>query len=502
LRVDGIVKSFGGVCAVDGATLEVERGTIHALLGGNGSGKSTTIKILAGVYRADQGAITIGDETFDAHSFSPQQAIHAGLRFVHQQQSTFLELTVAENLAIGHGFETGAGVRVSWRRQHRRAAEVLERYGIDVDPRTTLERCGVATQAMIAIARALQDVDEDRPGVLVLDEPTAALPPGEVTILLDALQRFASEGQTILYVTHRLDEVVQIADAATVLRDGRVVGELRAPHIDHDALVTLIMGRKVQAALARQPRVERGDVRLCCAGLAGGPVRCADLTVRAGEIVAVAGLLGAGRSSLLRLVAGDVDREEGTVEVDGAPVAFRGPREAAEAGVAYSPEDRLASAAFLELSVRENMGMTSAGRYFRGGVLQHRAEARDARDLLTKYHVKAASTEIPLATLSGGNQQKALLVRWFRLNPRLLLLDEPTQGVDVGARAEIWQLVREAVDDGAAALVVLSDYEELVNVCDRVIVLSNGRTVMELEREGLSESALEHAVLNAGEIRT
>jgi ribose transport system ATP-binding protein len=496
LRVDGLTKSFGGTCAVDGVSLELQRGTIHSLLGGNGSGKSTTIKILAGVYEADRGAIEIGGDRYDARSFSPRQAADAGLRFVHQQQSTFPELTVAENLAIGHGFETAVGGWVRWREQRRHAARVLERFGINVDARTTLAHLGVATQSMIAIARALQDVGEEQPGVLVLDEPTAALPPGEVKILLDALRRFASQGQTIMYVTHRLEEVVQIADRATVLRDGKVAGMLDAAEIDHDALVNLIMGRKVQAALARHASAVRDDVRLRCEGLAGGPIRRAELSLCAGEVVAIAGLLGSGRSSLLRLIAGDVAREAGTVFVDGSPVDFAGPREAALARVAYTPEDRLASAAFLGLSVRENIGITSAGHYFRGGALRHGAERRDTRRLLEEYQVKAASTESPLSTLSGGNQQKALLVRWLRLNPRLLLLDEPTQGVDVGARAEIWQLVRNAVDGGAAALVVLSEFEELVNVCDRVIVLRAGTTAMELDCAGLSDGVLEHAVLS------
>jgi ribose transport system ATP-binding protein len=497
LRIEGLVKSFGGVRAVDGVSLELEPGTIHALLGGNGSGKSTTIKILAGVYQAESGTIEIGGDRFDARSFTPTQARDLGLRFVHQQQSTFPELTVAENLAVGRGFETGFGGRVRWRHQFRRAGQILERFGIDVDPSMPLEQYGVATHTMVAIARALQDVEPERPGVLVLDEPTAALPPAEVRTLVAELQRFASEGQTILYVTHRLEEVVELASRATVLRDGRVAGTLDAAEIDHESLVELIMGRKVQAALSHQAATAQGDVRLECKGLAGGPVRRADLRVCAGEIVAVAGLLGSGRSGLLRLILGDVGLDAGSVLVDGVEVAFSGPREASLKGLAYSPEDRLAAAAFLELSVRENIAIPSAGESVRGGRLRHRAERRDAAELLARYQVKAASPEMPLSALSGGNQQKALLVRWLRRNPRLLLLDEPTQGVDVGARAEIWNLVRDAVDRGAAALVVLSDYQELVDVCDRVILLSRGRTIRDITCDGLDDSTLEHLVLSA-----
>jgi ribose transport system ATP-binding protein len=282
-----------------------------------------------------------------------------------------------------------------------------------------------------------------------------------------------------------------------VLRDGRVAGTLEAGEINHDALVNLIMGRQVKALLERHHHRPGAGLRLECRDVAGGPVRKASFGIRTGEIVGIAGLLGSGRSSLLRLIAGDVPREAGNVLVDGTDSSFSGPGDAARGGVAYAPEDRLTAAAFLDLSVRENIGITAARRYFRRGLLRHRTERMEARELLQAYQVKAASTEAPLSTLSGGNQQKALLVRWLRLNPRLLLLDEPTQGVDVGARAEIWQLVRQAVDQGAAALVVLSDFDELVSTCDRAIVLSRGSTVLERACEGLSESDLEHSVLSA-----
>lgn len=500
LGVDGLVKQFGGNHAVDGVSFDLRPGTIHALLGGNGSGKSTTIKILSGVYRADEGTIAVGGERADARSWTPADAKDAGLRFVHQDSSTFAELTVAENLAIGHGFETGPSGLVRWRAQHRRARALLDRFGLDIDPGLDLAQCGVATQSMVAIARALQDLElgesGERTGILVLDEPTAALPPKEVALLLAELRRFASEGQTILYVTHRLEEVVEIADRATVLRDGRVAGTLERSEIDHGSLVSMITGSKAAAAMPTRPAHSGGESRLQCRDLAGGAVHGASFELCAGEIVAVAGLLGSGRSTLLRMIAGDESRESGEILFDGAEVSFRDPRDAAKAGVAYSPEDRRTSAAFLDMSVRENIGMASADQYFRHGYLNHRAEIADAWRLLDTYQVRAASTEMPLSGLSGGNQQKALLVRWFRLRPRVLLLDEPTQGVDVGARAEIWQLVRRAVDEGAAALVVLSDFEELVSMCDRAIVMSRGRTVTEVDCDDLSESKLESLVLS------
>lgn len=501
LSIEGLTKSFGGTKALDGVALEVRPGSVHALLGGNGSGKSTTIKILSGVYDADGGSIGIDGERHEAKSWSPAQARAAGLRFVHQQTSTFPELSVAENLAIGHGFET-AGGKVRWRAQKQRAQELLERFEIDVDPATRLAECRVATQALITIARALQDLElgEDegaRPGILVLDEPTAALPPKEVSRLLEALRRFAAAGQTIIYVTHRLDEVVEIADAATVLRDGRVAGTLDKGEINTDSLVNMITGQQLQAAASRGGARTTGKPVLECSDLSGAALRSAGLQVRSGEIVALAGLLGSGRSTLLRMVAGNVRRDGGSIRVDGSEVDFRNTREASDRGVVFSPEDRRGSAAFLEMSVRENVGIRTGSRFFRG-FMRNRAEIRHTAGLLERYRVRAASTEIPLSTLSGGNQQKALLARWLSIEPQLLLLDEPTQGVDVGARAEIWRLVREAVDQGAAALVVLSDFQELVEFCDRAVVLNRGRSVGELDCDGLSESDLEAAVLGVG----
>lgn len=502
LSIKDLTKVFGENKALDGVSFEVQPATIHALLGGNGSGKSTTIKILGGVYDADQGEIGINGDRHPARHWSPAQARSAGLRFVHQQTSTFPELSVAENLAIGHGFETAAG-KVRWRAQRKRAQEILDRFEIDVDPATRLAECRVATQAIVTIARALQDLelgedDSSRPGILILDEPTAALPPKEVDRLLGALRGFAAAGQTIIYVTHRLDEVVEIADAATILRDGRVSTTLSREEISTDSLVRGITGRESRATGSGRRARSTGDVLLECREVSGGALQSASLEVRSGEIVALAGLLGSGRSSILRTIAGNLHRESGEVLVEGRAVDFRDTRAASQHGVVFSPEDRRASAAFLEMSVRENIGIRTADRFFTRGFMHKRAEIRHTDDLIDRYQVRAASTELPLSTLSGGNQQKALLARWLGLDPRILLLDEPTQGVDVGAREEIWRLVREAVDAGAAALVVLSDFQELVEFCDRAVVLHRGRTVADIECDGVSESDLEAAVLGVG----
>lgn len=496
-RVIDVRKAFGGTQALAGVSFDLARGSIHALLGGNGSGKSTVIKVMAGVYEADSGGFEAHGERFDARSMNPARAREIGLHFVHQQQSTFPDLSVAENLVIGHGFGRGVLSRVPWRSVHRRAAAILERFEIDAAPTTRLGDLRPATQAMVAIARALQDQEGEDDGVLVLDEPTASLPASEVELLLDALQRFAAAGQTILYVTHRLDEVLRIADCATVFRDGKMVGTIDRASMTHEAIVELIMGRRVERILELQHDAVGGAAVLKVDGLSAGPVRNATFALREGEILGLAGLLGSGRSTMLRALFGVLPLESGKLELDGLPLSLERPKDAMRVGIAYVPEDRLNEAAFTELSVLANLGMATTRKYFRGGRLRHRDERRDARALVDEYLVKVSSLDAPFTSMSGGNQQKVILARWMRREPKLLLLDEPTQGVDVGARAEIWQIVRRTVDAGAGALVVSSDYEELSRVCDRVLLLRDGRIAAELQGDALTEANLDHLTWTA-----
>ncbi|WP_324910596.1 sugar ABC transporter ATP-binding protein [Baekduia sp.] len=498
MSVHGLTKAFAGVPALDGVSLSLEAGTVHALLGGNGSGKSTTIKILAGVCQADAGTVSIGDRRFEAADLTPSAVREAGLRFVHQQPSTFADLTVAENLWIGHRSGRSAVRPIAWRALNAAAARTLERFRVRASPGDRVGDLSLATQTMVAIARALQDVDEADGGILVLDEPTAALPPAEVDNLLDDLLEFARGGQTILYVTHRLEEVVHVADAATVLRDGSVAATVGAD-AGQDQLVELITGRKLDRFVSRPTRDRAGRPSLVVDGLVAGSVRGVDLELRPGEIVGVAGLLGTGRSTLLRALFGLLNVEAGTVTLDGRPYAAASPAAAMREGFAYVPEDRARDAAFSDLTVTENIGMTVTTAYFARGRLRHRRERADTARLLEDYLVKAASEDVPLATLSGGNQQKVILARWLRRSPRVLLLDEPTQGVDIGARAEIWELIRRAVDGGAAALVVSSDFEELARVSDRALVMRGGRVIAELAREDLDAHRLQQALLTAGQ---
>jgi ribose transport system ATP-binding protein len=481
VSVQGVSKTFAGTRALDLVDLDVRPGEIHGLCGGNGSGKSTLIKILSGVYQADPGGVlVVGDEEVAADHVTPSDAQRLSICTVHQDLAVFPELTVAENLAIGAGFETNRVGRIKWRQQRRHAAKLIRRFEIPATPRTRLSALTLAARTQVAIARALQAAGDEHRGLLILDEPTSALPVKEVELLLASLRRLAAAGQSILYVSHRLDEVLDLCDRVTVFRDGRKVGTHETSDLDEPGLIELMLGRTVEHSLQHEPRPVTGAPLLEVKQLASGPLHDVSLTLHEGEVLGIAGLLGSGRSTLLRTVFAARRHESGDIELAGSPVSFRRPIDAISAGVVMVPENRLQDAAFADLSVDMNGAMSVIGRYWNGGRLRSGRIRSDGRDLIGEFGVKASSGRAPMSSLSGGNQQKVVMARWMRRAPRVLLLDEPTQGVDVGARADIYGLVRAATDAGAGAIVVASDFEELALVADRVIVLRRGRVVAEV----------------------
>jgi ribose transport system ATP-binding protein len=472
LRVAGVSKSFPGTQALHEVELDVRRGEIHALAGANGSGKSTLVKILAGVLAADEGTIEAAAE------------IHV----VHQDPSVFLDLSVADNLALGRGYETSLLRGIRWRAVRRRTKDVLERFEIAARPETIVRALPPSARAMIAIARALQDQEGRRRGVLVLDEPTAALPRPEVERLLEVLRRYAEAGQSMLFVSHDLDEVLGLAKRVTVLRDGRVVVTAPASELSHAKLVALITGQTITTA-ATDPQVTDGDKAtvLEARGVTDSVLHDVDFEVAAGEILALAGLVGSGAAEILRCIFGARVPDEGTVFVAGERLSG-GIGDAIARGIVYVPGDRTV-AVFPELSIRENLSVAQVGRYWRG-FMDRRREHRDARQAMETFRVRAAHDGQPLRTASGGNQQKIVLARWLQRDPRVILLEEPTQGVDVAARAEIYELIRHAADAGAAVVIVSLDFEELERICDRALVVNDGRIVAELRRPHIDHETL------------
>lgn len=498
LRLMDISKSFGGTRALDGVTFDIRAGSIHGLLGGNGSGKSTLIKTLAGVHPADSGRIQVHGEEHEASRTTPGWARHSGLRFVHQLVGTFPELSVADNFALGSSYVERSFASIRRRTLNRRVRDCLHTFELDVDPRTIIGHLSSATQMMVAVARALQDHETDPYAIMVLDEPTAAMPAHEASILLEALKRRAALGQTIILVSHRLDDMLTAATDVTFLVDGHHAETRPIEGLSRSDLVSRMTGGKLlPPRLSTQRRL--GLARLEVRGIKCGPVRDATFNVRRGEIVGISGLLGSGRSTLLRCIFGAVKGDQGSVWLDGAQLRIRSCKQAMQHGIAFVPEDRTSEAIFPDQTVTFNFCVKGWLKRGQLPLLRGSVERRSARDMLRNFGVVAGSERSLISMLSGGNQQKVVMARWLDEPPAVLLLDEPTQGVDVSAREALHGTVREVAAKGSAVLVVTSDVHELTELCDRVVGLSDGVVQRSLERESLTAAAcLELAYSDVG----
>lgn len=490
VELAGVAKSYGATPALSGVEFAIDPGRIHALLGGNGSGKSTLIKILAGVVSADAGTVVRrspgGEQRIDAASITPAWSRANGFRFVHQDVAVIPDMSVTENLALGSTYSTRFGGGVDWRAQRMAAQAVLDRFELDCrldDPVGALPPSG---QTLLAIARALQDDEDPKSSVLILDEPTAALPRPEVAWLLQTIRRFADRGQTIVLVSHRLDEVVQVADVITVLRDGRHL--LTEPLGDRTSvdLAELIVGHKVARTGSTRVTTD-ADVALQVEHVTAGPVDDLNMFVRKGEVVGLVGQVGSGRSSVLRAVYGLLQRT-GRVTVAGSELAGGKVLDSIAAGVRMLPERR-SEIALPGMEIAANISGSGVRRFWKG-YLDRSAERRAAQRVIDRYKVVASSARAPIASLSGGNQQKVLIGAAMADQPRVLLLDEPSQGVDIGARRDIHESIHEAAQSGTAVIVVSSDLEEVVDLCDRVLVMTGGKVTDELVGTQISESAL------------
>lgn len=498
LEASDLEKSFGGTPALRQAHISVAPGRIHALLGGNGSGKSTLIKCIAGVYTADAGTVSVHGITMSAPQITPRVAREAGLRFVHQDLGMFDSLSVSENLALSDGFPTSPWRGIRWRELNERAADLLHRFNIRVQPTDQLGSLRPSQQTMIAIARALSDQDGSE-HILILDEPTASLPENESAELMHSLRDRADLGQTIVLVSHRFREIEQVADDVTVFRDGRVAGSGPIDRMSSERVVELMTGTSAEGPPLSVRSGERApnadDPVFTASGLTTGSLSGVDFSVRPGEILGLAGLAGSGRSSVLRAIYGDLLLAAGSMRLKGQAHRPTGPGDAVAAGIAFVPENRVRDAAFLDMSVRENATVTRVGRYWRRLMMDLKAERSDTRSLIERHAIRTAGTELSLASLSGGNQQKVVLGRWLQQDPDLLLLDEPTQGVDVMSRREIYSSLRDIADQGCATIVASSDLDELMELCDRILVLTDGHITAEFHSEGLRREDLATAVL-------
>ena len=483
LQVRDIEKSFPGVRALSGVSFDVRAGEVHALLGENGAGKSTLIKIVSGVYEPDLGSILVdGRETRFA---SPDEARRAGVATIYQELLLFPELSVAENIFLGHAPLAGGG-RIDWRAMRAQADELLA--SLEIDDLTADEIVGslsVGNRQRVEILRALSHDAR----ILIMDEPTAALTESDVVRLFDVVRRLKRRGVGVVYISHRLDEIFAIADRVTVLRDGAFVGARKVADTNAAELVQMMVGRRIDNLFPKIPAAI-GPPVLEASDLVRRPLtKGVSLTVRAGEIVGLAGLVGSGRSELAQTLFGVTPAESGEIRLNGENVKIDSPESARAKGVAYVPEDRGAQGLVRGMSVLHNFSLAALGALSRAGFIDRAGERRMAEAGVRRFSVKTSSVDEIVARLSGGNQQKIVLGKWLANNPKLLILDEPTRGIDVGAKAEIHRLMSELAAGGVAILMISSELPEVLGMSDRVLVMREGRLVAEFDRaEATSES--------------
>ncbi len=497
LRIEHLSKTFPGQVALSDVSITIEAGEVHALVGANGSGKSTLIKVLSGYHHPDPSGwqawangepLTLGDGN---------AAAAAGIRFVHQDLGLVGSLSAMENIALTVGYQTGPGGRIRWRDEARRTREALSILGLgDIDVKAPILDLPPSQRTAVAIARALVGWEQGA-HLLVLDEPTATLPGADVQRLFEVVHRLKERGMSIIYVSHHLDEVFELADRVSVLRDGKLAATVPVTELDHLRLVELMIGHRVETMTATEAQAASGKPLLTVRGLRGGRLLGIDFDVYPGEIVGFSGITGSGRENVLPLILGQNVREDGDVLLDGIPIANYQPRQAIRSGLAFVPAERAVRGTVPDMNVRENMTITDVARFFRGGRLQRRAELDETRDWVARLSVKTSSTENLIGSLSGGNQQKVMFAKALRLSPKLLLLDEPTQGIDVGAKEQIHQLVDRAGAEGVATLVASTDTDELVRVCHRVIVLVDGKIRATLDGDQITTTRIEHIQLES-----
>src|SRR5882757_9104081 len=484
LEVEHLTKTFPGLTALRDVTFSVDAGEVFALVGHNGSGKSTLIKILSGFHTPDAGARIVYDG--DVVDLPLPTELKDRWHFIHQDLGLIPTLDAVDNLALGRGYETTYG-RISWRLERRRARQILAEFGVEIPLDVPVSQLSASERAIIAIGRALQDWDASR-GLLVLDEATAALDGQEVDQLFGAVRTVTARGAAVVFVSHRTSEVLGLADRCGVLREGRLVDVIDRADLSHDTLVSLIAGGKFDDEYVSAPPAGRQTL-LGVEALSGGRLRRLSFSVSMGEVVGVTGLAGSGREDVAPLLFG-ASAGGGTVSLRGEQLTRRSPHGSIAAGMGLVPSDRAMQGAVMTAPVRENLTLPDLGRIARWGMINRRAEAREARTWIDRVAIRPADPERRMDQLSGGNQQKAIVAKWLRLAPDVLVLDDPTQGVDVAAKGAIYQLIAEAARAGSAVVVCSTEVDDLSDVCHRILVLRDGVLGAELSEGEMTEGRI------------
>jgi ABC-type sugar transport system ATPase subunit len=482
LEIRGMSKAFPGVQALSGVDLDVRAGEVHAVVGENGAGKSTLMKIVAGVYHSDSGTILLGGQPM--HNDSPRQALERGISMIHQELNLAPNLSVAENVFLGRA-PTRAGL-VDWRRLYADAEALAARLGIELDVRARVEELSVARQQMVEIAKSLS-LDAR---VIIMDEPTSALTERETEALFGIIARLKAQGVAVAYISHRLDEIFKVADRVTVLRDGHLVGSLPVRQATQAQLIGMMVGRELTTLFPKE-HVDIAEPVLEVRHLnRAGELDDISFVLHRREILGLAGLVGAGRTELVRVLFGADDFDSGQILVEGRLVRIRGPRDAIRLGMGFVTEDRKLQGLVLGMSVRENETLASLSKVARLGFLDLRRERGLATQLTDQLGVRTPSLEQEVNNLSGGNQQKVVIAKWVATRPRILILDEPTRGIDVGAKAEVHALMSRLARDGLSILMISSELPEILGMSDRILVMRQGRLTGEFTRAQASQEAI------------
>ncbi len=483
LKIEGITKEFPGVRALDQVSFEIRRGCVHALIGENGAGKSTLIKILAGIYIPDQGKLIMDGE--EKHFRTPNDAKLAGISVVHQEIKLAETLTVAENIFLGHLPRTRLGL-INWQEMYRVAREMIENLGMDIPVDMPVEKLTVAKKQIVEICKAI-NLDSK---ILIMDEPSATLTEKELNILFQIVRKLRSNGYTIIYISHRLDEIFDLADTVTVLRDGKHIRTMPITEVTREDLINMMVGREMGNEYPKEiipigePILEVSH--LCTKGF----LKDISFSVRKGEVLGISGLVGAGRTELARAILG-IDRiESGKITYKGQEVCWNTFRKAIDSGMGLVPEDRKIQGLVQIFSVKENICMVAADKVMERGMVNNRKKEQYGREYVDMLGIITPDTETEVQYLSGGNQQKVVIAKWLMQDSELLFLDEPTRGIDVGAKVEIYKLINELVGKGKTIIMISSEMPELLGMCDHIIVMHEGRKMGELSREEASQEKI------------
>ncbi len=482
LSVKGVNKSFSGVQVLKDINLDIRKGEVHVLVGENGAGKSTLMKIITGIYDMDDGEIWFEGKKVDIQT--PKDAQNLGISIIHQEFNLLGHRSVSQNIFLGREPITRKFL-IQEAEMDREAKKLLDSLGVDIDPKTKIASLGVAQQQMVEVAKALSF----RSKVLIMDEPTATLTSNEIEKLFAAIRRLKEDGVSIVYISHRLEEFQHIADRLTVLRDGQTIRTMKLEETNIEEIIRLMVGREITNQYNREYN-EPGETVLKTEGLSSLRFRDVSLEVRKGEIVGLSGLVGAGRTEVVKAIFGDEIIEAGSVEFFGKKYTKTNTRLTTKLGIGFVPEDRKEEGAAVDKPLSENLIQASLGKLFPRHILSRAVENKKAQEYVDSLHIKTTSVRKPVYLLSGGNQQKVIVAKWMCAECELILFDEPTRGIDVGARAEIYNIMNDFVKEGKAILMVSSDMPELLGMCDRIYVMKDGRITAELDRHDATQEKI------------